>query len=241
MLKPDVWESCVKRYEYLKQSDHWSLLAVAMLDLIEQIRKDPTFPETVHVVSHAWLRLGPVVDDPTYRPGVWIGWRKPNYYWIGVGAFGTQRRITVPANRVLPMLKRYLKLLSKIDPEFARYVPPEEEPEVTAHDPLADKYAALTADEVLPVLTEDIAEQVAALQQSGDQLRDLLNSLREIDAAQNKLDAILQHAEQISQLINVGLERYRIGQSLPLDDAERVMPLEPVLQTVHLNGNGLKD
>jgi hypothetical protein len=203
MLISDTWDDCVKRYEYLKQSEHWTALASAMLRLIEKIQQDRTFPPTVHIVSHAWLRIGPVIEDESYRPGVWIGWRKPNYYWIGIGSFGTQRRITVSADKALPMLKRYLKLLPKIDPEFAQYVPPDE----WTRDALETKYARLPAGEVMPVLAEDVAGQVADVRELADQLRDILNRLEQMDEAQHTLDELLKRADRISDLISTGLQR----------------------------------
>lgn len=214
MLMSDSWDDCVKRYEYLKQSEHWCALASAMLRLIEKIRQDRAFPETYHLVSHAWLRIGPAVDDPVYRPSVWVGWRKPNYYWIGVGSFGTQRRITVSSERVIPMLKRYLKQLHHIDPEFARFAPPEafaepEPPDEWARAMLQTKYAQLSTDEVLPTLAEDLAGQVADVRQITDQLRDILNSLEQMETAQTALDELLKRTDRISDLISTGLDRHQ--------------------------------
>jgi hypothetical protein len=264
MMKSDSWDDCIKRYEYLKQSDHWAGLSAAMLALIDRIRKDKTFPETVHIVSHAWLRIGPLIDDPAYRPGVWVGWRKPSYYWIGIGSFGTQRRITVTGDKVIPMLKRYLKLLHKIDPEFAPFFSPTEseteDQTAWTSNQLIHKYAALTVNEVLPVLADDVAAQVSEVRQLGDQMRDVLNSLKEMDAAQEALDELLKRAERISNLINAGMERYRVGQIIadaadadtsdgdtekitartdPLHPPKSVETPEP-LQVVQVNGNGHK-
>jgi hypothetical protein len=233
MRMSDTWEDCVKRYEYLKQSEHWLALATAMLRLIEKIQQDKSFPETIHLVSHAWLRIGPMVEDPTYRPSVWVGWRKPNYYWIGVGSFGTQRRITVSADRALPMLKRYLKHLSKIDPEFAPFASTEEllEPvDQWAKDVLETKYAQLTIDEVLPTLAEDVAAQVADVREIGDQLRDILNSLEQMQEAEKALEELLKRADRISTLISTGLERQSVKPPVPSES------LAQTQEMVVLNG-----
>lgn len=225
MAKPmfisDTWHDVIVRYEYLRLNDHWCGLATAMLALIERIRKDSSFPPTVQVVSHAWLRLGPVIDHPEYRPGVWVGWRKPNYYWIGIGSFGTQRRITVTADHVLSMLKRYLTLLPDIDPELREYLPPEPG-ETAVHEAeteeilltASSRYAALTREELLPRLAEEVAGQIGDIREYGEQLNALLDSLNTLDDARTLLDELLKRAEHISQLLVAAMDRYQL-QTLP--------------------------
>lgn len=257
MLITDTWDDCVKRYEYLKQHEHWAALAAAMLKLIEDIRQDRSFPETLHVVSHAWLRIGPVVQDSGYRPSVWVGWRKPNYYWMGIGSFGTQRRITVTADNAVPMLKRYLALLAVIDPEFALIAPapmPEsasDEDEAVdqwSKDALEAKYAHLSTDEVLPALAEDISGQVDGVREIADQLRDLIAGLEELDAAQAATQSaaavvgeLLKRADRIGDLLAAGMERRPQPRKIaPAPEPEPAVPAlsidELIHETFHLNG-----
>jgi hypothetical protein len=162
-----------------------------------------------------------------------VGWRKPNYYWIGIGSFGTQRRITVSADKVIPMLKRYLQTLPQIDPEFAQFCQSEPQPEVVdewAQESLEAKYAQLTTDEVLSTLAEDVASQVMDVRELGEQLREILNGLEQMDAAQVALDELLKRAERINDLIAAGLERQRV-QSPVITESE---PLEAL---VLMNGH----
>ncbi|MCU0497675.1 MAG: hypothetical protein MUF87_10020 [Anaerolineae bacterium] len=215
----DTWGAIIGRYEEFRQHEHWSELAKNMLLLINAIQADKTFPKTQHTISHAWLRVGPRCADPRYRPSVWVGWRKPNYYWMGIGSFGTRRRITVSAERAVPMLKLYLQHLHLIDAEYAPFH--QGETPIEADEPLLPvwpeaslkaQYETLPLAQVLPTLTQTVMEQSEDLQAYTAQLRELLKGRDQLEIAENVLAELLKRAERINIVLTVALERYQIRQ-----------------------------
>jgi hypothetical protein len=204
----ESWDACVTRYERLKQSEHWSKLAAAMLTLIERIRKDRTFPVTVHTVSHGWLRIGPVSDDPTYRPGVWVGWRAPNYYWIGVGSFGTRNRVTVSADKAVMMLKRYLQNLKNIDPAYRQFAASHTDTEDWTRERLMERFNTLELESVAPKLRETVSAQLTEARGYVEQLHSIVDGFETQANAQELLDGVLERLDRVLNSVEIGLGRY---------------------------------
>jgi hypothetical protein len=210
------WDKCLERYQQLKQRPQWEALAEAMIALIQRIREDRGFPATTQIVSHAWLRIGPEVSDPGYRPTVWVGWRRPHYYWIGIGSFGTQNRVTVSAEKAVPMLKRYLANLKEIDPTFSRFV---EEAVVVNTDPvevdpwssdlLAEKYSGLLKDDIVERFTTDLTTQVDDIRTLAEQIHEAIAGLEEVEGAHEAACGILLRLERITRILEQGTARYR--------------------------------
>lgn len=200
------WEACISRYEKLKQHDHWYELSVAMLELIKRIQRDSAFPDTTHTVSHGWLRIGPITNDPAYRPGVWVGWRSPDYYWIGIGSFGTQKRLTVSGDKAVSMLKRYLTHLKDLDPSFRVYVNQHEDAQWSP-DALTGQFNALTFEDIAPAVRDGVSEQLHDARLKLEQLYEMLNELPD-ETLRNLLDGISRHIDRADALVSIGLERY---------------------------------
>lgn len=205
-MMTEDWAACYARYEQLKGREHWSALASAMLRLIDRIRADITFPETVQVVSHAWLRIGPPSSEPNYRPAVWVGWRKPNYYWFGVGSFGTKNRVTVSSERAVIMLKRYLANLEHLDPLYARYaesIPVDQ----WSREALAQRYAQLDAAQALPVLVDDLTTQARDIRTYVELLHEAVSGLDQIQGADHAIEEILRRLDRLNALAEVSAQR----------------------------------
>lgn len=207
----DSWKECYARYEVLRARDQWNTLALAMIKLIDRIRADAHFPPTQQFVSHAWLRIGPPSDDPNYRPTVWVGWRKPNYYWIGVGSFGTRNRITVSAEKVVPMLKRYLNNLALLDPAYSEYAEVQPEPPVDpwSKDALDSRYQTLPSEQVVASLADDITQQARDIRSYVEQLHEAVSGIEKIAGADEALEAILSRIDRITDLVDAGSSRWR--------------------------------
>jgi hypothetical protein len=203
------WAHCYARYEILKGREHWASLANAMIRLIDRIRADASFPETVHVVSHAWLRIGPPSDGPHYRPAVWVGWRKPNYYWIGVGSFGTHNRVTVSADKVVPMLKRYLHNLHRLDPAYTHYAElPAPASDPWSREEVEARYGALNIGPFVNALAEDIGGQALDIRGYVEQLHEAVKGLDQIHGADEAINAIMTRLERITTLLTLSAERW---------------------------------
>lgn len=213
----DSWKECYARYEVLKARDQWSTLAMAMIKLIDKIRSDAHFPPTQQFVSHAWLRIGPPSDEPTYRPTVWVGWRKPNYYWIGVGSFGTRNRITVSAEKVVPMLKRYLNNLALLDPTYPEYgeTPVEPPADPWSKPAIETRYQTLPPEQVFPSLADDITHQARDIRGFVEQLHEAVNGIEKIAGADDALEAILSRLDRIADLVDAGSGRWRKTEAAP--------------------------
>lgn len=207
----DSWKECYARYEVLKARDQWNTLALAMIKLLDKIRADSHFPTTQHFVSHAWLRIGPPSDDPNYRPTVWVGWRKPNYYWIGVGSFGTRNRITVSAEKIVPMLKRYLNNLALLDPAYPEYgdAPQESPADPWSKEALETRYQTLPPAQVVPSLADDITHQARDIRGYVEQLHEAVSGIEKITGADEALEAILSRLDRITDLVDAGAGRWR--------------------------------
>lgn len=199
----DSWAECYARYEQLKGRENWSALAIAMVRLIDRIRADPTFPETIQFVSHAWLRIGPPSPEPKYRPTVWVGWRKPNYYWIGVGSFGTKNRIIVSAEKAVPMLKRYLSNLNRIDPAYPKYIetPPADH---WSKEELEKRYSAVETEQMMPTVAEDITVQTRDIRNYVEQLHEAVSGLDQINGANQAIEEILKRLDRIGDILELG-------------------------------------
>lgn len=241
------WLECYARYELLKNRDQWNTLAQAMIKLIDRIRADASFPDTIHFVSHAWLRIGPPSTEPNYRPTVWVGWRKPNYYWIGVGSFGTRNRITVSADKVVPMLKRYLKNLAQLDPTYSEYAEiPSEPVDPWTKTAVEARYHKLANDQLAATLVEDITAQTRDIRDYVEQLHEAMAGLEQIAGADQAIEAILRRIDRITDLMNTGTARWRASDAPPkstlaeseADAAPSVVP--PTPSNNGLNGTGVE-
>lgn len=210
------WLECYARYELLKNRDQWNTLAQAMIKLIDRIRADASFPDTIHFVSHAWLRIGPPSTEPNYRPTVWVGWRKPNYYWIGVGSFGTRNRITVSSDKVVPMLKRYLKNLAQLDPTYSEYAElPPEPVDPWTKTAVEARYQGLPNNQIAATLVEDITAQTRDIRDYVEQLHEAVAGLEQIVGADQAIEAILRRIDRITDLMNTGTARWRASDTPP--------------------------
>lgn len=206
----DQWDTCIDRYSTLVQRDQWNDLAAAMLLLIARIRSDPNFPQTTQMVSHSWLRIGPPSDDPNHRPPIWVGWRKPNYYWFGVGSFGTSRRVTVSADKAVPMLKRYLANLGQIDPDFVTTYGSSEELSADnwSEESLSAAFDALDEADVLSTVNAKINHQVDDIREQVEKLHEIVTDFEHIEAANQTLDQILSRLQRIDTILDVGMQRF---------------------------------